>query len=543
MSIGSASGKVTVSSEKPEKRGNAFADVVSGASSVAIVYDKNATAQTILAAKELLGILRTLDADMYLVREDELNEGEYVFEILFGMTEAEESLEFINSLGYNEYGIKVSGNRIAFVGWTEEAAALAYATIYEMVEHAFLNGTASCFDGAVYTGELSDLVYDEALRLDDLDSITDVGEGAYMLYKLTSSKDDYEAYCEKLKAAGYALHTTNTINTVLFATYYNEDIVINVQYGGDNERSLRIVIEPMANTTLPMLAPPEDANSDVTGSSISMLDHPNVADGNLCLVIQLSNGHFIIVDSNTNGTQKGISDFLKAKAPDGKPVIEAWILTHFHQDHIGGFIDFVSNSRCMRDVTIKSIIYNFPQRQVLSTAPGATDQGNIAKFPIRLEKTGATVYQARTGQKYYFGNAEVEILWTYEDIMPHNVFTDRTNPTCIGFSITIEGQKIMVTGDTSAEEFTAAYKKFGAYLKSDFVQLSHHGYGDGGSPNEFYEFVDAPYVLNSGMGKSYGAAERWAKDNAEKYFLRDELGTCTIPLPYNGGEFEFEMGQ
>jgi hypothetical protein len=156
---------------------------------------------------------------------------------------------------------------------------------------------------------------------------------------------------------------------------------------------------------------------------------------------------------------------------------------------------------------------------------------------------GTVFYRARTGQKYYFGDAEVEILWTYEDIMPFNVFTDRTNPTCIGFSVSVAGQKIMFTGDSSGEEFTMAYKKYGQYLNSDFVQLSHHGQGDGYSPIEFYCAVGAPYVINPGIGDYYGVGEAWARDNAKKYFMRGALGVCTIPLPYNGGSFESSRGQ
>ena len=274
-----------------------------------------------------------------------------------------------------------------------------------------------------------------------------------------------------------------------------------------------------------------------------MLDHKSIYDGNLCLVIRLSNGHFIVVDSNCNGTQKSILDTLREQAPDkNNVIIDAWILTHFHQDHIGGFVDFIGLSSCLRYVTINSVIYNFPQDQIIQTASHSVmDMHNMDRLPgflDSLRERGTKVYQARTGQKYYFGNAEVEILWTFEDIAPHNIFEDRSNPTCIGFSITMEGQKLMITGDSSTEEFRVADKKYGEYLKSDIVQLSHHGYGDGNVPHDFYRWVDAPYVLNSGMGLWYGTAERWAMDNAQTYILRDEHGTCIIPLPYYGGEYE-----
>ena len=152
-----------------------------------------------------------------------------------------------------------------------------------------------------------------------------------------------------------------------------------------------------------------------------------------------------------------------------------------------------------------------------------------------MRENGTVFYKARTGQKYFFGNAEIEMLWTFEDIAPHSEdIENRTNSTCIGFTVTIEGQKIMITGDSSTEQLKAADIRYGDYLKSNMVQLSHHGYGDGKVPHDFYKHVNAPYVICAGLGVDYGygEAERWAKDNAVVYFLREAYGTCVIPLPY-----------
>ena len=168
------------------------------------------------------------------------------------------------------------------------------------------------------------------------------------------------------------------------------------------------------------------------------------------------------------------------------------------------------------------------------------DQNNMALFNgdrmKKLTERGCVYYRARTGQKYYFGNSVIDILWTYEDIMPFNVFVDRSNPTSIGFTVDIAGQRVMITGDSSGEEFTMACKKFGDALKCDLVQLSHHGQGDGYSPVEFYRTVGAPYVINPGIGDYYGIGEAWARDNCRRYLMRLDLGCFTVPLPYDGGE-------
>ena len=146
---------------------------------------------------------------------------------------------------------------------------------------------------------------------------------------------------------------------------------------------------------------------------------------------------------------------------------------------------------------------------------------------------GATLYQARTGQKYYFANATVEILHTYDDLMPFFVRSDNTNHTNILFSIDIEGQRIMVTGDLTNNGFLVAANRYGEYLKSDILQVAHHGNGDGSNDTTFYGLVDADIVLVPGGGVR--AAQKWAADNAlskggEVYYRSN--GTKTLILPY-----------
>ena len=532
-SYASASGKVETEFDKLEKTGDMIVDILSGAASVALIYDDNANSLSILMMKELMKHFGRYGADVTTVCESRMDaDAKFDYTIRFGKTADEGFAEIDSIVGYLDYGVAVREDGIYVVGWIEKSAKTAYDILYEIID----GGSSAGLIGATYTGTVSDHAGTDVPKLDNYSSLTDVGEDAWQIYKLDSTADEYNAYLEKLTAAGYTKYTENTMATVKCATFVKDGTVVNTQYGGETDRSIRIVVEPLSNTKLPMLEKPSDADSNVTVSKITMM-----APQNLCLVFHLSNGHFVIVDSGNNGTQKVLSDFLRKNAPDGKPIVEAWIFTHFHQDHIGGFVDYMGISSMTRYLTVKSVIYNFPSNQVVQTAhKSTTDMNNMKKWynkikPAMQEK-GTTFYQARTGQKYYFGNAEIEILWTFEDIAPFNIMQDRSNPTCIGFSVTLGGQKIMVTGDSSAEEFTMAYKKYGDYLKSDFVQLSHHGGGDGGSPIEFYNTVGAPFVLIPGNGVWYGAAERETAKNAEKLFVRDERGICTIPLPYAGDD-------
>ena len=70
-------------------------------------------------------------------------------------------------------------------------------------------------------------------------------------------------------------------------------------------------------------------------------------------------------------------------------------------------------------------------------------------------------------------------------------------------------------------------------MASDFVQLPHHGWGDGGTSLDFYKNVGAKWVLYPGIQYYPSASERWMCEHCEKYFLGGNQD-ITIDLPYDG---------
>jgi hypothetical protein len=96
--------------------------------------------------------------------------------------------------------------------------------------------------------------------------------------------------------------------------------------------------------------------------------------------------------------------------------------------------------------------------------------------------------------------------------------------------VTLEGQKLMYVGDAMSSGLLLAEKRYGSYLESDFVQIAHHGSGDGTSNNAFYKAVNAPVALHPGTSLN-GGAERWACENAKEVYSYGS-GNKTILLPY-----------
>ena len=523
----SATGAFSFSKPYIEKTGDALSDIISGAASVRVIYPDLCPAHTILFAKEINTVLRFNGADSTVSDESSARDADYT--VLVDATSYPESVELSRIVKYNGYALSLDGKTIALAGRTESGIRTAKDLFLSALDYVACGGKTADI-GSLYCGSFEEIA--NAPDMDRLSLVTDAGDGSYMLLSQNASPEDFDSYAQKLTDAGYRLYTENRISSVRCATFVGDDAIINLTYGeNEGDRSLRAVVDIPRMTALPPLEREEYA--PVCPSAVIQLKPRAVA--YMTYVIKQDNGEYFIIDAGGNGAQHYIYESLMKLSGGEDVVVSAWLFTHFHCDHIGGFIELADNAEYMKKIKVKSIILNFPQWQVLDTC-SQFDHKNLARWHALVEKTGATVYQARTGQKYYLGNVELEMLFTYEDLMPFNVFADRTNPTSHIFSMKIDGQRYIMTGDACGEATALLALRMGKDLKADFVQLPHHGFGDGGTCLDFYKLVDAPWVLYPGTGHpSAGKSEEWMLNNCKAYFLNLDRDSI-IPVPYNGEE-------
>jgi hypothetical protein len=124
-------------------------------------------------------------------------------------------------------------------------------------------------------------------------------------------------------------------------------------------------------------------------------------------------------------------------------------------------------------VTIERFIYN---------RPGVDLRGDHSDSHAKLMGAIDNYYKdvpmikAHAGQKYYFGVVEVEMLYTLE--ISTSKLTNYNNASLV-FRINAEGKQIMVTGDYSESNPMLLKLYTAETLKSDIMQVAHHGISDG----------------------------------------------------------------
>ena len=149
-------------------------------------------------------------------------------------------------------------------------------------------------------------------------------------------------------------------------------------------------------------------------------------------------------------------------------------------------------------VKIESVMMNLPSD---ADCREANDEGISSYTSLRSAMVGnipeTPVFKLRTGQKFGIADAVIEVFYTQEDFVTKTrtigSVKNNWNNSSLIFSVDIAGQRIMIPGDSQEIPNNLTAEVFGAALKSDILQVCHHG-GIGGT-NSFYACVDPAVAL------------------------------------------------
>ncbi len=286
--------------------------------------------------------------------------------------------------------------------------------------------------------------------------------------------DSFDSYCKFFEEIGFTKREYRAHGKFYFAAFEGDKTAVFViLYAGIKELNITVENESKYFTYSDILQN-KKASTQVT--QIKLEDY------GMSYVIRLSDGRFIVIDGGRNFEPDVDSLFNKLKSTsfDEKPVIAAWILTHPDCDHYHCFMGFCE--KYGNDVVIQKMMFNFPEHDdfklyhdLEKSGIDGSDFENIPKMYELIKKTGAEIHTPHTGQVYEIGNASCEILNCIGDVVHYTYWKNKNEP-CLAIRMEIEGQTILWMGDVSCH-YSRLYEKFGAYLKSDILQISHHGFG------------------------------------------------------------------
>ena len=342
------------------------------------------------------------------------------------------------------------------------------------------------------------------------------GDGGYTYIYENVGKTVYDHCCATISAAGYARYTANEITGLALPDWYvynpsmtliSDTAKIDIDLHTGMNR-MYINVTPRSASVLPQ----REAKSYIKpeGNYPTMwvqygLEDISKVEASMGYIIRIADGSFIIIDSGEyiDGVEVRMYNILKKLAPDpNNIVISAWMITHAHSDHIGGFWKFANKYANDKTIKLKQFIYNFPDDSKLCEDWMASEQKGTLN---NAKKLGAELLKVHTGNVLYYADIKINILYTQENYLSANangIMGDYNGASIVTQFVMADGTKVLVGADHPVSGSyngvnwceNALVKYYGTALESKVVTTFHHGFG-GGANDSIYSVIKPKVVL------------------------------------------------
>ncbi len=204
------------------------------------------------------------------------------------------------------------------------------------------------------------------------------------------------------------------------------------------------------------------------------------------IVITTNDGKVIVIDGGYSWDAENLLQYLRTVTGTECPCVDAWFLSHAHNDHICAFEEIIEHAPDA--VKIGAIYCNFPSIQYFSRIPGETDNDaveTLRRFFCLLPNFADKLVWVFKGDTYNVGDAHFEVLFTPDQ----TITDDLCNNSSVVLKMTLGGKTTLFLGDcgeTAGKRLVSLYGD-GDVLCCDICQMAHHGQD---ACNEaFYQYV------------------------------------------------------
>ena len=248
--------------------------------------------------------------------------------------------------------------------------------------------------------------------------------------------------------------------------------------------------------------------------------------------IKTLNGKIVVIDGGLQEDAKQLEKYIT----DNGGEVDTWFITHPHIDHAGAFEIISQNT----SIKINKIYMSIEDKDwYLTNEPSRTI--DIEEFfkVINQEKIAEKIIEPQVNDIIKIDNITAKILGTKNP----EITTNAINNSSMVIQIQVNQKKILFLGDTGEESSDKLVKEYGEKLKSDIVQVAHHG--QQGATEELYKLVDPEICLwpteewlwnndygqglNTGPFKTFETREWMEKLNVKKNYVAKD-GDVTIVI-------------
>ncbi len=210
--------------------------------------------------------------------------------------------------------------------------------------------------------------------------------------------------------------------------------------------------------------------------STGLMQDDNPLNG-MCYIVKLADGRAIIIDGGheNEAVAKNIYDTLGKlgikKNEKGEYVIAAWIFSHAHSDHTGGFVVFAE--KYSQYAYVETFMYNFTTDTSLLPEYSFTSDFLTA---VNKYFSEAKNINPHANIKYFIGNATISVLYNPELYYNTSAAIDYYNDSALIFKLEIGEKSVLFMTDAGEKASAVSRAQFNdSAFKCDILQITHHG--------------------------------------------------------------------
>lgn len=200
-------------------------------------------------------------------------------------------------------------------------------------------------------------------------------------------------------------------------------------------------------------------------------------------VIRSVHGKVIVIDGGMAGDAPYLRGFLKELGNH----VDAWIITHAHDDHFNALMEILKDPG---ELTIAGIHGSLPDAAWMNQYGSAGEKESFRLFEEALAQAGRTIEELTLGQILEIDGITFEVL----GVKNPEITKNPVNNSSLVMRVADAKKSVLFLADLGVEGGDKLLNSpYADRLPADYVQMAHHG--QTGVTEAFYQRVRASYCL------------------------------------------------
>ena len=212
-------------------------------------------------------------------------------------------------------------------------------------------------------------------------------------------------------------------------------------------------------------------------------------DQGMCYMIQnVDDGTLIVIDGGDARNEQVVRDAINERGG----IVDAWIITHYHQDHVDSFNAIYANPQ---GIDIKQVYATPLDEDVFYRVAQEWDDVDSFDTFMEITEDAENINYVARDDVLSFEDLDITFFNAYDEIVEDGA-EDIPNNDSLVFKMETDYRSMLVCADAHSR-YMADYlvNTYGKRLDSDILQCGHHGNNSMPEDTGFYETVSPEVAI------------------------------------------------